>query len=116
MSEHECEYQLEGDRRYYYCECGETGPGIEDLWKERIENQSRIKALEGDIIEIDKTVNARISSLRRRITEDVLLTQGKEAKIRYAISELCDLQQIISSEFLVKLGAISSEGTEVKDG
>lgn len=47
MSEHIHDWLLEGGRRYFYCECGETGPGIEDLWNERIDNQERIKALEG---------------------------------------------------------------------
>ena len=57
MSEHEHEYQLEGGRRYYYCECGETGPGIVELWEERIESQVRIKALEGVLTIVGENID-----------------------------------------------------------
>ena len=54
MSEHEHDWLLEGGRRYFYCECGETGSGIEDLWNERIKNQAHIKALEGVVEQVWK--------------------------------------------------------------
>ncbi len=47
MSEHEHDYQLDVPGNYYYCESCPDEWSIQDLLKERIENQTRIKALEG---------------------------------------------------------------------
>lgn len=100
MSEHECEYQLEGGRRYYYCECGETGPGIVELWAERIENQARIKALEGMVEAIidylieqsvknnNKADNSRIDSRTREFYE------GKTSAYRDAKEKLLQLKKL----------------------
>jgi len=70
MSEHEHEYALDVQGGFYYCESCDDDWSIQDLLKEHIKNQARIKALEGvveaikrdigehhDFIESDGTLN-----------------------------------------------------------
>lgn len=54
MSEHEHEYKLDVQGGYYYCESCDDEWSIQELLKERIENQARIKALEGAIAKAEE--------------------------------------------------------------
>jgi hypothetical protein len=67
MSEHEHEYQLDVQGGYCYCESCDDEWSIQELLKERIENQARIKALEGVVeavrqfLELDMELDDKLS-------------------------------------------------------
>ena len=68
-SEHEHGYQKKDGQGYCYCECGKT-MGIKELWEEYVENQTRIKRLERELIGQDWLTDKAVEetkSLRERI-------------------------------------------------
>lgn len=87
-SEHEHEWQ---PRKYYYCECGEIAPSIQEMWE-------RIKALEGAVELVNDLMPDQDAFLEYLIeNEDIPIPGGgeymdfvieKTARLRHALKKL----------------------------
>ena len=78
MSEHEHEYKLDVKGGYYFCYCGESDLTIQDLLKKHIENQARIKTLEGLVERAEEWIENSLAVLEAWRDINIALSQLEE--------------------------------------